>query len=78
MVERTVYVGATVQVIVRLATGEPVQAAVTNVGTASEYPQGTAVLVRFPAEALRVLAAGEEGPATAQAQPAEAVAAGHT
>jgi spermidine/putrescine transport system ATP-binding protein len=76
MVERTVYVGATVQVIVRLATGEPIQAAVTNAGSANDYPQGTAVLARFPAEALRVLAVGADGPATAPAEPAEAVGAG--
>ncbi|HEY2439549.1 MAG TPA: ABC transporter ATP-binding protein [Solirubrobacteraceae bacterium] len=73
MVERTVYVGSTVQVIVRLANGQPIQVAVTNAGTAGDYRQGTAVLVRIAPEALRVLAVpdgggdgtagGEHGPA---------------
>jgi spermidine/putrescine transport system ATP-binding protein len=57
LVERTVYVGANVQVIVRLATGQAIQAQVTNVGSADGYKQGTGVLVHIPPEALRVLAA---------------------
>jgi spermidine/putrescine transport system ATP-binding protein len=73
MVERTVYVGSTVQVIVRLANGQPIQVAVTNAGTANDYRQGKPVLVRVAPEALRVLAvpdgggdgtiSGEPGPA---------------
>jgi spermidine/putrescine transport system ATP-binding protein len=61
MVERTVYVGSTVQVIVRLANGQPIQVAVTNAGTAGDYRQGTAVLVRIAPEALRVLAVPDAG-----------------
>jgi spermidine/putrescine transport system ATP-binding protein len=57
LVERTVYVGANVQVIVRLATGQAMQAQITNMGSANGYKQGTAVLVHVPPEALRVLAA---------------------
>jgi spermidine/putrescine transport system ATP-binding protein len=56
MVERTVYVGANVQVIVRLPTGAVMQASIANTGDAGQYQQGMPVLVRVPAEALRVLA----------------------
>ena len=62
MVERTVYVGASLQVIVRLATGAPVQVSVANTGGAEGYRQGTPVDVHVPPEALRVL--GAEGAAT--------------
>jgi spermidine/putrescine transport system ATP-binding protein len=56
MVERTVYVGATVQVMVRLATGATLQASIANTGAAASWRQGTPVLARIPADALRVLA----------------------
>jgi spermidine/putrescine transport system ATP-binding protein len=56
MVERTVYVGATVQVIVRLVTGATMQATIANTGTAEGWTQGTPVMAHVPAEALRVLA----------------------
>ena len=73
MVERTVYVGSTVQVIVRLATGQPIQAAVTNAGSAGDYRQGTAVLVRVAADALRVLAVADHGgDGTASGEPGPA------
>jgi hypothetical protein len=55
MVERTVYVGASLQVIVRLATGAQLQASVANTGTAAVYEQGTPVLAHVPPDALRVL-----------------------
>jgi spermidine/putrescine transport system ATP-binding protein len=55
MVERTVYVGASLQVMVRLATGAQLQASVTNTGGATTYQQGTPVAVHVPADALRVL-----------------------
>jgi spermidine/putrescine transport system ATP-binding protein len=60
MVERTVYVGTSRQVIVRLATGMPVQVSVANTGGAEEHGQGTPVNVHVPPEALRVLV-GETG-----------------
>jgi spermidine/putrescine transport system ATP-binding protein len=60
MVERTVYVGASRQVIVRLATGMPLQVSVTNTGGAEEHGQGTPVDVHVPPDALRVLV-GEPG-----------------
>jgi spermidine/putrescine transport system ATP-binding protein len=55
MIERTVYVGASLQVIVRLATGAVLQASVTNTGAQSAHAQGTPVQVHIPADALRVL-----------------------
>jgi spermidine/putrescine transport system ATP-binding protein len=59
MVERVVYVGATTQVIVRLAPGETVQMLVKNEGGEVPYQQGTPVSVHLPSAALRVLAAPE-------------------
>src|ERR671934_2327208 len=59
MVERLVYVGSAVQVIVRAATGEALQALVQNTGRRLPYDQGTPVQVHLPAEALRVLPAAE-------------------
>jgi spermidine/putrescine transport system ATP-binding protein len=58
MVERTVYVGASRQVIVRLPTGAAIQASVTNTGDAETYRQGKPVSVYVPPDALRVLASG--------------------
>ncbi len=59
MVERTVYVGASLQVMVRLATGAQLQASITNTGKADGYQQGTPVSVYIPADALRVLGGTE-------------------
>jgi spermidine/putrescine transport system ATP-binding protein len=59
MVERVVFVGSGVQVIVRAATGEVLQALIQNTGTPVAYDQGTPVQVHLPAEALRVLPAGD-------------------
>jgi spermidine/putrescine transport system ATP-binding protein len=63
MVERVVYVGSGIQVIVRAATGEVLQALIQNTGTPVVYDQGTPVQVHLPVEALRVLPAsdGENG-----------------
>ena len=56
MVERVVYVGSTMQVIVHLAPGGTLQVWVQNQGQGSlAYQQGSAVTVHLPAEALRVL-----------------------
>jgi spermidine/putrescine transport system ATP-binding protein len=60
MVERVVYVGSGIQVIVRAATGEVLQALIQNTGTGVPYEQGTPVQIHLPAEALRVLPAGEK------------------
>ena len=76
MVERTVYVGASMQVIVRLATGATLQASVANAGVAASWRQGTPVLAQIPAEALRVLAGGPpQAAGSAPEQPAESAPA---
>jgi spermidine/putrescine transport system ATP-binding protein len=78
MVERTVYVGASLQVIARLATGETVQVSIANTGDAAGYAQGTPVAVHVPPDALRVLASGPVAGATrdlsAEPEPAPVVA----
>ncbi len=80
MVERTVYVGSSVQVMVRLATGGSVQSSIANMGSTGTYQQGTPVSVHVPAEALRVL---DPGPAPASGEepgplePEPAVSVGH-
>jgi hypothetical protein len=55
MVERWVYLGNSVQLIVRLATGEKIQVLVQNTGDSIPFSQGTPVHAYMPAEALRVL-----------------------
>ena len=65
MVERVVYVGSIMQVIVHLAEGDTLQAWVQNQGQGSPFEQGSPVTVHMPAEALRVLQdTGAEVPAT--------------
>jgi spermidine/putrescine transport system ATP-binding protein len=66
LVDRIVYLGAATQVMLRLATGETLQAVVQNEDTAA-WSQGTPVHAYLPADALRVLAgnaglAGDDGP----------------
>ena len=56
MVERVVYVGSIMQVIVHLAPGQTLQAWVQNQGEGLPYGQGHPVSVHLPADALRVLA----------------------
>src|SRR6185437_6723197 len=70
MVERVLYVGSTIQVLVHLAHGETLQAWMQNRGGDPPWQQGTAVSVHLPPDAIRVLVddtevAGEEIPATA-------------
>jgi spermidine/putrescine transport system ATP-binding protein len=55
LVERLVYHGATTQVMLRLATGESLQAVVQNEDAAA-WSQGTPVHAYLPPDALRVLA----------------------
>jgi spermidine/putrescine transport system ATP-binding protein len=55
MVERVLYVGSTIQVIVHLAHGETVQAWMQNRGGDPPFQQGTPVSVHLPPDALRVL-----------------------
>ncbi len=58
MVERTVYVGSVLQVILHLATGQTIQAWTPNTGSGDPYRSGDAVTAHFPREALRVLPEG--------------------
>jgi spermidine/putrescine transport system ATP-binding protein len=55
MVERAVYVGATTQLVVRLAPGQLLQAMSANDGAGEPYRQGTPVTVRLEPSSLRVL-----------------------
>ncbi|HEX7247220.1 MAG TPA: ABC transporter ATP-binding protein [Actinomycetota bacterium] len=55
MVERVVYVGSVLQVIVNLAPGQRIQAWVQNEGGAMPFDSGAPITVHFPVEALRVL-----------------------
>jgi spermidine/putrescine transport system ATP-binding protein len=55
MVERVLYVGSVIQVIVHLAHGETVQAWMQNRGGDPPWHQGTAVNVYLPPDAVRVL-----------------------
>ncbi|MEP6526991.1 MAG: ABC transporter ATP-binding protein [Nocardioidaceae bacterium] len=58
MVERVVYVGTTLQVIMRLASGQQIQAWKPNDGDVDPYRSGDAVTAHLPQAALRVLPAG--------------------
>jgi len=55
MVERLVFLGSAIQVIVRLAPGPRVQALVHNNGEPLSYEQGTPLQAFLPPEAVRVL-----------------------
>ncbi len=56
MVDRTVFLGSTTQVLVRLPQGAVVQALVTNTSDRDALTTGQPVTVCLPAESLRVLA----------------------
>jgi spermidine/putrescine transport system ATP-binding protein len=56
MVERTVYLGPTMQVIVQLPEGRIVQAMIPNRGEEHGFAQGTSVTLHLPPEDVRVLA----------------------
>jgi spermidine/putrescine transport system ATP-binding protein len=55
MVERTVYVGSIMQILVNLASGARIQAWVPNDGVTELYPSGAPITVVMPRDALRVL-----------------------
>ncbi len=56
MIDRTVFVGSNLQVMIRLATGEQLQATIPNDGVDLEFHrQGRPVLVHVPEDALQVL-----------------------
>jgi spermidine/putrescine transport system ATP-binding protein len=54
-VERSVYLGNAVQLIVRLATGNMIQVLMQNDGAAIPFNPGDSVQAHLPADALRVL-----------------------
>jgi spermidine/putrescine transport system ATP-binding protein len=58
MIDRVVYVGATVQLILHLASGQTIQAWVPNDGEAQSRSSGEAVVVHLPTDSLRVLPGG--------------------
>ena len=58
MVERVVYVGATLQVFLRLASGQTIQAWIPNDGDAQSRASGDAIVAYLPTDALRVLPGG--------------------
>jgi spermidine/putrescine transport system ATP-binding protein len=62
MVQRVVFVGPLIQLLVRLAPGETVQATFPNRGDRVGIEQGTPVVVRMPPDALRVLEPGGTWP----------------
>jgi hypothetical protein len=68
LVDRLVYLSAATQVLLRLATGELLQAVASNEDAAA-WSQGTPVHAYLPADALRVLA-GDAAPAPADADAA--------
>ena len=55
MVERVVYLGSVDQLVIRLATGDVLQAVVVNDGGPKAFAHGVPVRVHLPAEALRVI-----------------------
>jgi spermidine/putrescine transport system ATP-binding protein len=55
MVERVVYVGSTLQVLIHLAAGQTIQSWMTNDGDTEPFAAGDPVTAHFPREALRVL-----------------------
>jgi spermidine/putrescine transport system ATP-binding protein len=60
MVDRTVFLGSTTQVMVRLPQGAVVQSLVTNTTGTDTFTTGQPVSVCLPSQALRVLAASPE------------------
>jgi hypothetical protein len=74
MVERVLYVGSVIQVLVHLAHGETLQAWMQNRGGDPPWQQGTAVSVHLPPDALRVLTdvteVADEGPPPASGRQA--------
>jgi spermidine/putrescine transport system ATP-binding protein len=69
MVDRTVFLGSTTQVLVRLPQGAVVQSLVTNTSDREALASGQPVTVCLPSESLRVLASSRvAAPATVAAR----------
>jgi spermidine/putrescine transport system ATP-binding protein len=69
MVDGTVFLGSTTQVMIRLPHGGVLQSLVTNSARRDSPATGEAVTVHLPQESLRVLVAADRGSADAGAQP---------
>jgi spermidine/putrescine transport system ATP-binding protein len=69
MIERSVYLGNAVRLIVRLANGDTVQALIQSDSDDIEFAQGDPVTVHMPAEALRVLTDTGTAPTDEEAGP---------
>lgn len=69
MVERSVYVGSTLHVFVRLVDGATIQSWVTNTGQTDGHAAGTPVAVHLPADALRVLRSAQPSESAEEAAP---------
>jgi hypothetical protein len=61
MVDRTVFLGSTTQVMVRLPQGAVVQSLVTTNAMRDGLTSGQPVTVQLPSQSLRVLAASDRG-----------------
>ena len=72
MVERSVFLGSTSQVYVRLGDGSRVQALLTNQSDAERYRSGQPVTVSLAADSLRVLVADGGSHAYSEMEPASA------
>ena len=68
MVDRTVFLGSTTQVMVRLPHGAVLQSLMTNNGATRTYSAGQPVTVYLPAQSLRVLATSTEATHLAYAE----------
>jgi len=68
MVDRTVFLGSTTQVMVRLPHGAVLQALMTNNVASEMYSAGQPVTVCLPAQSLRILAASGEAAHLAYAE----------
>lgn len=64
VVDRVVYVGPVLQVLVDVPGAGEIQVSVPNTGTAHQYPRGAQINIRFPVDALRIL----EGSSTVAAE----------
>jgi hypothetical protein len=60
MVDRTVFLGSTTQVMVRLPQGAVVQSLITNTAGSRRFATGEPVTVCLPPEALRVRASSPD------------------
>jgi spermidine/putrescine transport system ATP-binding protein len=58
MIDRVVYVGATLQLFVHLASGQTIQVWVPNDGGATSRASGEAIVAHFPTDSLRVIPGG--------------------